>query len=951
MKKTYWIIAAVLVLVGVGVFGGYRYLQNQVQPLSPEGALPPEALFMLAMPDWQQVLTLSSQVDDATGKAQQKNGNKAQSTAASTAATQTASQNADEPVDAAEPSPIRLALDQTGVVRSLRGALQPWGLQPLAFAAGAAGVAGAAGEGGNGAAEQTAAQPNGSPSPDKETAAQPNGGPSTGKLAPNGMPRPEAKALLVGGYITGAGTFDLILVMRDKEKVPRSLQPFEKYEGISLYKSDVGGKTWYEFRHRGLRVGSFSRVLLEDAIRYAQGKSNSQPQPGLERLRTLAGKGAEPTLYLNLPELAAFLGMFVQPEYAAALQGFGDFCGWLALDLQVKGSALILGGYAAPGEADQLARFSKQDTAVIQVEKVLPLNTGLLWRMGGEASSLFRPDFLKATEGLGDPWLEFQGGEWAYALIETLSDSPDRSALFALRLRDVAAAETHLANISIEDGKIGNLPVRRLNGVDPVISQRFGRSLSAFDQSWFAIVDRYLLMAPERATLEHAADQYAQSQTLHQDQRYLAFRQRLLPSANAYLYFSMPGLIPLAQNLASDRSRDSLRQGMELLQAFQPFALQFDRYRDLFLTSGFVDYGARSSSGEQQLWALQLDTTLASAPRVVIDHRDGKNEWLLEDHNHNLYLVDRGGKIQWRRALNQPILGDVQQIDYYKNGKLQYLFATSNKLHLIDRNGQNVADFPINLTVGAGVGVSVFDYENKRDYRIFVGSTQENIYGYYPTGKPLPGWSPMKKAGPLAQPILHAVQADRDFLVLVSQSGKVSFKDRKGDDRFPAVTLDAPLLGPLVVDRGGPEPLLVGCDTLGNLVRISFGGLLERLPLPNVRGNSLFALRDLNGTGPAELLIVTGNTLVARDLRGQQLWTATLPDEGPHVWAAVADPRLAAVWSPVSKEWNAFNATGEPLPGFPMVGEGPFTVAPLSGAEEKLLLGARGTRVIARKLE
>lgn len=912
MKKTYWIIAALLLLGGVGVFGGYRFLQQQVQPLSPEGALPPEALFMLDMPDWQQVIRLTGQARAATASEQE--------------------QASGEATESEEISPMRSALDQTGLMRSLREATQPWGLNPLTAAG-----SGQAAQRNNAVATATAAQINDTPSPEK--------------LAPNGMARPEGKALLAGAYITGAGSIDLILVMRDKQKVPRSRQAFEKYEGIALYQSEVRGKTWYEFRHRGLRVGSYSRVLLEDAIRYALGKSKSEPQPGLERLRTLAGKGAEPTLYLNLPELAAFLGMFVQPEYAAALQGFGDFCGWLALDLQVKGSSLILGGYAAPGQSDQLARFSRQDTALIQVEKVLPLNTGLLWRMGGEAGSLFRPDFLKATEGLGDPWLEFQGGEWAYALIETLSDSPERAALFALRLSDVPAAEAHLASISIEDGKIGTLTVRRLNGTDPVVSQRFGRSLTTFDQSWFVFVDRYVLLAPERATLEHAADQYAQSQTLHQDQGYLAFRQRLLPSANAYLYLSMPGLIPLAQNLASDRARDSLRQGMELLQGFQPFALQFDRYRDLFLTSGFLDYGARSRSGEQQLWALQLDTLLASAPRVVTDHRDGKSEWLLDDLNHQLYLVDRGGKIQWKRPLGEPILGDVQQIDYYKNGKFQYLFNTASKLHLIDRNGQNVADFPINLTAGGGVGVSVFDYDNKRDYRIFVGGAQENIYGYYATGKPLPGWSPMKKAGPLAQPIIHAVQTDRDFLVLVSRAGKVSFKDRKGDDRFPAVKLDAPLLGPLVVDRGGPEPLLIGCDTLGNLVRISFGGLLERLPMPNVRGNSLFAVRDLNGSGPAEVLLVTGNTLVARDLRGQQLWFATLPDDGPHIWGATADQRIVVIWSPLSSEWNAFDAFGAPLPGFPMSGEGPFTIAPLSGADERLLLGARGSRVIARKLE
>jgi hypothetical protein len=45
--------------------------------------------------------------------------------------------------------------------------------------------------------------------------------------------------------------------------------------------------------------------------------------------------------------------------------------------------------------------------------------------------------------------------------------------------------------------------------------------------------------------------------------------------------------------------------------------------------------------------------------------------------------------------LDGRILSEIFQLDYYRNGKLQYLFNTENKLWVIDRNGNPVEKFPI----------------------------------------------------------------------------------------------------------------------------------------------------------------------------------------------------------------------------------------------------------------
>ncbi len=71
--------------------------------------------------------------------------------------------------------------------------------------------------------------------------------------------------------------------------------------------------------------------------------------------------------------------------------------------------------------------------------------------------------------------------------------------------------------------------------------------------------------------------------------------------------------------------------------------------------------------------------------------------------------------------MGQKIVTDIHQIDYLKNGKLQYLFATHNQLQLVDRNGKIVEGFPKKLPKGVEADqLALVDYDNTKVYRFLV---------------------------------------------------------------------------------------------------------------------------------------------------------------------------------------------------------------------------------------
>ena len=85
-------------------------------------------------------------------------------------------------------------------------------------------------------------------------------------------------------------------------------------------------------------------------------------------------------------------------------------------------------------------------------------------------------------------------------------------------------------------------------------------------------------------------------------------------------------------------------------------------------------------------------------------------------------------------SASRTINSEIFQVDYFRNGKLQLLFSTRNELYLIDRNGNFVEKYPVKLRSPATCGLSVFDYDNNRDYRLFIACEDKHIYAYTKEG-------------------------------------------------------------------------------------------------------------------------------------------------------------------------------------------------------------------------
>jgi hypothetical protein len=132
--------------------------------------------------------------------------------------------------------------------------------------------------------------------------------------------------------------------------------------------------------------------------------------------------------------------------------------------------------------------------------------------------------------------------------------------------------------------------------------------------------------------------------------------------------------------------------------------------------------------------------------------------------------------------LEGPIISEVFQFDFYKNGKLQLLFATKEKIYGIDRMGLPLPDFPLTLSGENIAGLNLLDYEGDRNYRIFASSEKGDLYLFDKYGMVLEGWNPKLIGTPLAvKPAHHRVAGIGDRMIALGNEGNIHFFNRRGE--------------------------------------------------------------------------------------------------------------------------------------------------------------------------
>ena len=193
----------------------------------------------------------------------------------------------------------------------------------------------------------------------------------------------------------------------------------------------------------------------------------------------------------------------------------------------------------------------------------------------------------------------------------------------------------------------------------------------------------------------------------------------------------------------------------------------------------------RESSGNIYNELIVSNTSkITLSPKWLKNHRNNQYDFAYQDSENYLYLYSNKGDLFWKKKLSSQIIGEIQQVDLYKNGRLQMAFRTSDKFFIIDRNGSVVKPFEIAIKKSNYVNaISIFDYENDKNYRFLI--SQDNFMKMYDSkGKDVSGFNPEKLNSEILKPPVHIRIKGRDYIVVQLKNGELKILNRRGKDRI-----------------------------------------------------------------------------------------------------------------------------------------------------------------------
>lgn len=762
------------------------------------------------------------------------------------------------------------------------------------------------------------------------------------------------------------------------------------YEDTEIYQTTfrLHGHTaryHFAFSHGLFLLGS-SPVLTERAIRHLMLGESLNESFSFRQVASTAGKNVDANLFINLGRLPSLLSVILSDEYRKKINEIPILGEWAELDLNVKEEAILFNGFAASNDSlpQLLNLFRGQNPQVRNIETVLPANTvwfasvglsdiKLYWReldqllltQGKERSIRQLLDRIGHETGKDIRALlqEVFNAEAAVAMTDTRNTGTNGNLFVVINTRSRQMTEEKIKAFLQSYGEKQNKNMATLIHqirIDaetsfPVYEMPYGGIpallLGGFfgggEYRYLAMVDNFMVFANSRQALSGFVHQKILGRTLQNDLMYEDFSEYLSGRYFFHFFLNLPRAMEVLPMFLSARASLNLDKNRNMFQKLQGLAFQFSGEKKMVYNNLFLKYSPVYRELTSTVWESLLDTAVRMKPILVANHNTGDQEILVQDIRNNLYLLNATGRVLWKLPLKEPVMGEVYQIDYYGNRKLQYCFNTRHQLHLIDRNGNYVERYPVTLASPAANTLSLFDYDSDRNYRLFVAGEDRRIYVYSKEGNLVTGWNAQPTEHIVQQPVQHFRVGSTDYIVLKDQY-RSYILDRRGNTRVtPGQQFDHSTNNIFHLDQpGSGQARLVTTDTQGRVYYIYFDGRVESTETGKFSQDHFFEYFDLNGNGRKEYIFLDRDKLEVYGADRTLLFSYTFEkaaEHAPNIYEFSGRDRKIGVVVPGQNRLYLFNNDGKLYKGFPLPGSSPFTIGKLrqSGSRFNLIVGGR----------
>lgn len=546
-----------------------------------------------------------------------------------------------------------------------------------------------------------------------------------------------------------------------------------KYDSFSIKRYTIDGQRTFSTEIKDAVVMSTSKIILENIIRISKNELKTSPE--LKNITSASGSGA--SLLINHKISKPLLHKYI-PN--ADFNFFGNFSDWTVLDLTLDDQDLIFTG-VSQSSSDKMKTidlFTDIEPNKNKIARVTPRNSNGFYSFTYTDFKTLKHNYREFSKpiNLTEDWETIFKNSSEVGTIFTESGE-----LTAIHSREKSKVKKRLNTLASPAQDYRDKAIFKLEKA--VSFGEFFPDLMPSSQSvYFIELDQFFVFSHKVKALENCIANY-KNKTVFADQKdYDQLKENLSDESSVLMVSQNQFFKKKFANLVSEDHRKAYRQTN--VKGYPSSALQ------IIKDDGFAHINAvinssknlKQGDGTFQAASIQFPEELQAAPQYFENWRNHHQFIAAQGQSNTLYFYNYKGELIWKKDLNGPILGDIQELDIYGNKRIQMIFATPHRVHLIDKTGKEVDPFPVDFDDQITREVAVFDYNQNHKFR-FVVTQGKKLFMFDKHGKTVDGFEFKGADSKIIHPPKHMRVYGKDFILVPEENGHLNILNRRGHQR------------------------------------------------------------------------------------------------------------------------------------------------------------------------
>lgn len=467
-----------------------------------------------------------------------------------------------------------------------------------------------------------------------------------------------------------------------------------------------------------------------------------------------------------------------------------------------------------------------------------------------------------------------------------------------------------------------------------------GLPFAKFEAQYYCLLGDRLLLAPSEKQLHWYIDAYNTGNLISSSNRFKTFNANLNAQYNYLYYLPIVGNEKKCTGVLNEFTASNFTKPLNW-SAYDGLAYQFSFDEQKVNTLFYLSKKLQVPNSLKFLWKYSSAVAAKTAPVII---PLSSPILVFQDDSNRVHFLNMAGKLLKTIAIKEALIGEIRTVK--QTGTYRILFNTANYLYYMDANAQSMPGFPIKLAAATDQALSLINYQNTYEYRVFINCVNQSVWAYDLTGSVLLGWEG-RRLDSIQSPIQQVRINNKDYFFLHTNKGKFYWISRKGEMlNSPKDSSNNTYTNPFyfISDTAESKNRFVSTNQNGAITSIYFDGTIQQAKFGSYSKSHMFLQADVYGDSLQEQIYLDQNTLQVfnQQTKLYSYQFSNVINQAAFPLKIDANTAGLGVVSNLNNQFYMFDRRGKLMLDFPIPGNAKPSVYQTSDKAYLVILGPGG---------